>query len=285
MEHHGCWKLLTAALIIAVAARTAAAQTQAPSAQDLANQANNPAAPLSLIQFRDILVPHIEGASGPSNGLQVQPVLPIGPFASFPHVQLVKITLPLAISLPDPVAQKGIGDLQIFDLLTFKTSWGQLGIGPVLVFPTASDTALGSGKYEAGPAGAVMYTGVKNLTAGAVIQNPISYSGAADRDDVNAMLITPTFTFNLNDGWFVGIADYNWTIDWTKGGSVLLPLGLQVGRVVRIGKQPVSLSIEAGGALLRPADSPRPGWIMGFEFSPIFNFHLGPGTKIRARGV
>jgi hypothetical protein len=25
------------------------------------------------------------------------------------------------------------------------------------------------------------------------------------------MLITPTFTLNLEDGWFVGLSDYNWT--------------------------------------------------------------------------
>jgi len=65
------------ALIIIAVARGASVQSQGTgtaSAQDLANQANNPAAPLSLIQFRDLLVPHIEGASGVSNGLQVQPV-------------------------------------------------------------------------------------------------------------------------------------------------------------------------------------------------------------------
>jgi hypothetical protein len=282
------WRpIIVASLIVMAAARGASGQSQAPgtpSSQDLANQANNPAAPLSLIQFRDLFVPHIDGASGVSNGLQVQPVLPIGPFNSFPFVQLVKITFPIIISLPDPVGQQGQGDLQIFDLLTFKQTWGQWGVGPALVFPTASKSALGSGKYEAGPAVAVIYTGVKNLTAGAVVQNPISYAGAPDRDDVNNMLITPTFTFNLSGGWFVGIADYNCIIDWTSGGSVLLPMGVQVGRVVRIGKQPVSMSFEAGGAVMRPADTPKPGWILGFEFSPIFNFHVGPGVKIRGRG-
>ena len=282
------WRSLSVAiLLITVVARGASAQSQGTgtaSAQDLANQANNPAAPLSLIQFRNILVPHIEGANGVSNGLQVQPVLPIGPFNSFPFVQLMKITFPIIISLPDPVGQKGQGDLQVFDLLTFKQKWGQWGVGPVLVFPTASKSALGSGKYEAGPAVAVIYTGVKNLTAGAIVQNPISYAGAADRDDVNTMLITPTFTFNLSGGWFVGMADYNTMIDWTSNGSVLLPIGVQAGRVVRIGKQPVSISIEAGGALVRPAGTPKPGWILGFELSPIFNFHLGPGVKIRGRG-
>ena len=59
---------------------------------------------------------------------------------------------------------------------------------------------------------------------------------------------------------------------------------MQVGKVVRIGKQPMSMSIEAGGAAARPAGTPNPGLILGFEVSPIFNFHLGPGQKVKVRG-
>jgi hypothetical protein len=43
----------------------------------------------------------------------------------------------------------------------------------------------------------LIYTGIKNLTAGAIVQNPVSYAGSPNRPNVNNMLITPTFTFNL----------------------------------------------------------------------------------------
>ena len=69
------------------AQKTAAATAASPSAQDLANQVNNPAAPVTFIQFRDILVPAVPGTNGVANSLQMQPVLPIGPFKSFPLVQ------------------------------------------------------------------------------------------------------------------------------------------------------------------------------------------------------
>jgi hypothetical protein len=59
----------------------------------------------------------------------------------------------------------------------------------------------------------------------------------------------------------------------------MIPIGLQVGKVVRIGNQPISLSIEAGRAVARPSDMPDPGWIFGFEITPIFNFHIGPNEK------
>jgi len=113
------------------------------SSQELANQVNNPAAPVTFIQFRDILLPNPSKTKGAVNALQMQPVLPIGPFHSFPHVQLMKITLPLVISTPGiapPIrwigcgsgtqGVTGLGDLQIFDLVTFKQSWGQVGLRP-----------------------------------------------------------------------------------------------------------------------------------------------------------
>ena len=262
----------------------------APSAQELANQVNNPAAPVTFIQFRDILAPNVPGANGATNSLQMQPVLPIGPFKAFPFVQLVKMTMPLYVAVPgsvDPALQQfganGIGDLQFFDLVTIKQSWGRWGVGPTLVFPTATGNALGAGKWQAGPSVALIYTGIKNLTAGLIVQNPISYAGSPNRPSVNQMIITPTFTFNLKEGWFVGLSDYNFSFNWENGGAGTVPLGVQFGKVVTLGKQPFAMSFEAGGTAVRPAGTVNPGWIFGFEISPIFNFHIGPGEVVKAR--
>ena len=54
------------------------------SAQELANQVNNPAAPVTFVQFRDILIPSFPGFKGALNSLQMQPVLPIGPVSVLP---------------------------------------------------------------------------------------------------------------------------------------------------------------------------------------------------------
>ena len=117
------------------------------------------------------------------------------------------VTLPSGgAAFPEQFGVTGVGDLQLFDLFTFKQSWGRWGFGPALVFPTASANSLGAGKYQAGPSVALIYTGIKNLTAGAIVQNPISYAGSPNRPNVNNMIITPTFTFNLKDGWFVGMS-------------------------------------------------------------------------------
>ncbi len=72
-----------------------------------------------------------------------------------------------------------------------QTVMGQMGFW-ALVFPTANANPLGNGKYQAGPAFALIYTGIKNFTVGAIVQNPISYAGSPNRPNVNNMLITPT---------------------------------------------------------------------------------------------
>jgi hypothetical protein len=260
------------------------------SPEQIANQVNNPAAPVTLIQFRNILIPDTPGANGVVNSLQMQPVVPVGPFKHIPFVQLIKITLPLYVNNPglgnvptQATGESGLGDMQLFDLVSIKQSWGRWGFGPALVLPTATGTSLGAGKWQAGPAVALIYTGVHDLTAGVVVQNPISIAGDRNRPEVNQMLITPTFTFNWSHGWFAGMSDYNWSFNWENGGATTIPLGVQFGKVVRIGRQPVSLSVQAGGTVLRPAGTPKPGLILGFELSPVFNFHLGPKEKVRLR--
>jgi hypothetical protein len=252
------------------------------SAQELANQVNNPAAPVTYFQFRNIVTPWISGTSGAADTLQVQPVIPIGPFDWLRVVQLVKITMPIVASVPGTPRQTGTGDMTLFDLLSFKQSWGRWGVGPVFVFPTASQPALGAGKYQVGPAVGAFYTAIPNLTAGAILQFPISFAGSSDRPPVAQLLVSPTLTYNFPDGWFGGLTDFNWTVD-LRTGDATLPLGLQAGKVVRIGRLPVSVSAEAGRAVVRPPGTPNPGWIVGVTFTPIFNFHIGPGEKIKLR--
>jgi hypothetical protein len=251
------------------------------AASELANQVNNPAAPVTLLQFRNILLPNVTGTDGVTNAFQIQPVIPIHPSHTLPFLQLIKMTLP-SVSLPSPVGESGLGDFQFFDLVSIKESWGRWGFGPALVFPTASEKDLGAGKWQAGPSVAAIFTGIENLTAGAVLQNPISFAGDSSRPAVNNLIITPTFTYNLpgylipgywKHGWFLGLSDYNWTFDWENGGAATIPLGFQLGRVFHIGKQPFSASIEVGGTVKSPADIPSPGLLIGIEFSIILKGH------------
>jgi hypothetical protein len=242
------------------------------AARALANQINNPTAPVTLVQLRDVLAPSVPGFEHPGNVLQLEPVFPVFPSRLLPFEQLVKMTLPFPTT-PNPGSQTGLGDFSLFDVVSISQSWGKWGFGPALVFPTATSTALGQGNWQAGPAVALIYTGIKNLTVGAVAQNPISYAGSPDRPGANALAITPTLTYNLPNGWFAGYSDFNWSFDWKNGGAATIPLGLQAGKIFKVGKVPVSLSLEGAWIPVRPSDTPE--YLVCLELTVIFKTFRG----------
>jgi hypothetical protein len=53
---------------------------------------------------------------------------------------------------------------------------------------------------------------------------------------------------------------------------------------IRLGKLPLSLSVETGGTAVCPTSTPSSGWMLGLELSPIFSFHVGPREKICVGG-
>jgi len=79
-------------------------------------------------------------------------------------------------------------------------------------------------------------------------------SNGSDRDDVSALSLQPFITKHLKGGWYIGTPDtpqtYNFKSDkWTWA------LGGQVGRVMKLGKQPVKLF---GEVLYNPEDDNGP---------------------------
>jgi hypothetical protein len=210
----------------------------------------------------------LPGADGTANLLQLEAILPFKPRGIIPFPTLMKITIPY-VTLPEPVDESNLGSIQIFDQAVFKESWGSWALGISLVFPSAAARDVDEETWQAGPAAAFMYTGVPNLVAGAVFQNPVSV-GAGNRKKSNALIITPTLTYNLPAGWFVGYSYFNWSFDWESDGAATIPLGLQGGRVFNIGRQAFSLSIEAGYNVARPHGTSTPRWMIGFEFTALF---------------
>ena len=69
-----------------------------------------------------------------------------------------------------------------------------------------------------------------------------SFAGDDDRDDVNAMLIQPFVNCNLPDGWYLvssPIITANWEAE-DSDDTWLVPVGGGVGKIFRIGKQPMN---------------------------------------------
>jgi len=139
----------------------------------------------------------------------------------------------VTVTLPGDVT--GFGDVRLVDIAVFNAGHSIIGgLGATLVFPTASATATGQGKWQAGPAAAVAFA-PENWLLGVLAQNPISFAGDRKRADTNALFLQPFATYQLSRGWFIRSQPqmvFNW-----KTGKQVLPLDLGVGRVFKIGRQ------------------------------------------------
>jgi hypothetical protein len=198
------------------------------------------------------------GGSGAAYQLLAQPVIPLPPLRRFPVGQIIRPSIPVIVS-PGPDRVAGLGDITLFDIfLPRRFSWGALGAGPVVVFPSATDDRLGQGKWQVGPAAALIYEAIPHLQLGVIIQNPISVGGDRDRPGVNTLLVQPIAQYNLPDGWYASIGDMTWSFDWENGGKATIPLALQVGRVMPIWGQNWNLALEPFYVVTH--DGPSPSW-------------------------
>jgi hypothetical protein len=122
----------------------------------------------------------------------------------------------------------GLADMTLGDVLVFKKSWGKLGLGVNLGFPTATVPVLGSGKWTAGPSGIIFYNKPKHLMLGLVLSQYFSYAGSPSRPPSNYMTLQPFIDVIFNKGYFIMINPIC-TLDWQKG-DYTVPVALGFGK-------------------------------------------------------
>lgn len=178
--------------------------------------------------------------------LLFQPVLPI-PLTD----NLKLITRPVvpfaSVPLPDGAGEfdrkTGLGDIQLPLLLVPKQGLSlgggsvTYGAGPTFVFPTATSDALGSDRWEAGPALVGVFK-TQKITAGALGQYWWSYAGGNPVTSHGSFLYFGFY--NLPNAWQIGT---NPTITYdheaTSDNKWSVPIGLTVAKTTSIGKVPV----------------------------------------------
>jgi hypothetical protein len=126
----------------------------------------------------------------------------------------------------------------------------------VLQVPTASDATLGSSIWGAGPTAALVYMNGAWVSGG-LVNNVFSMGGYQTRHgggtQYNNFLLQPFANYNFGEGWYVGSSPII-TANWLAAGNKwTLPVGAQIGRVVKIGgKLPVNFLLGAYYNALRP---------------------------------
>lgn len=273
---------LAAGMLAAVQDETPAA-TEPSSATDptttavpesdeaLAKQTQNPVANLISVPFQN----NFTFGTGPGDGvlwvLNIQPVIP---FELSEDWNLITRTIVPVIHQPGLVngasSDNGVGDVQFTAFLSPSKSEGLTwGLGPVLRLPTATRDTLGTEKWSAGPS-AVALVNNGPWVVGGLVQQVWSFAGDSDRRDVSELLIQPFVNYNLPDSWYLSTAPVI-TRNWKARNSDdrwTVPLGGGVGKIVRFGKLPVNLQLQAYYNAVRP--DPIGAWTIRFQIQLLF---------------
>jgi hypothetical protein len=266
------------AILLTCESTVAQQDQQASSTEALQKATQNPVASLISVPLQNNSNFGIGPYERTQNVLNIQPVVPlrvskdwnliirwIAPIISQPapgtanlEVYGIEENTPAYFAAQNVQANasvNGFGDMQPTFFFSpakpHKLIWGA---GPIFVLPTATSKVLGQGKFSIGPSFvALLQPG--HWTIGALINNVWSVAGPSNRSDVNQMLLQYFVNYNLKNGWFISsspILTANWQA--SNGNVWTVPFGGGVGRIMKLGFQPVNISAQFYGNAVHPTN-------------------------------
>jgi hypothetical protein len=234
----------------------------------LAKAAQNPVADMISIPFQSNVFFGAGQKHAPIYNMNIQPVIP---FKLNEEWNLITRTVIPFISQPSQFngmdSSAGFGDINpTFFFSPSKPSKWIWGIGPTLQLPTHTDDELGSDKWCVGPAVVVLRM-QGHWVYGALLNNLWSVGGSGDK--VNKFMIQPIVNYNLPKGWYLTASPII-TADWEaqSGQKWTIPLGGGIGRIIKMGKLPVNISLSAFSNVITPDYGPD--WSLRFQIQLLF---------------
>ena len=255
--------------LVATDEKPAAPESEESKTAALAKAAQNPVANLISFPLQDNTAFGIGPYKRAQNVLNIQPVIPF-------HISekwnlITRTILPVVWQPNDQPRQGwfGFGDLNP-SLFLSPAKPGKLiwGVGPAFVFPTATAEQLGQGKFSLGPSVVVLST-PGHWVIGALINNVWSVAGPHERAVVNQMLLQWFVNYNMKKGWYLSTSPII-TADWRapSGNQAVVPFGGGVGRIMKIGFQPVNITGQFYGNAVHPAGASP--WSMRLQIQFLF---------------
>lgn len=232
----------------------------AQSEEELAKKLSNPVSSLISVPFQSNFDFNLGKDDGFRYTMNVQPVIPISLNTDWNLITrtIVPIAYQDDVVIDGNSTQLGLGDTTQSFFLSPKNSDPVWGVGPVFLWPTATNDSLGSEKWGAGITGLVLKQ-QGPWTYGVLANHIWSYAGDNDRPYISTSFVQPFLAHNTKSGFGLTLqaeTTYDWNAEeWT------IPIGLFASQVFKVGDQ--SMSLAAGPRYY--ADAPDDGADWGFR--------------------
>jgi hypothetical protein len=252
-------------------AETLAAPTAAnagDNAEELAKKLNNPVASLISVPFQF----NLDTGLGPKDAerltLNIQPVIPFSISEDWNLITRTIVPVIYQGSLADGIdSEFGMGDIVQSFFFSPKEPVGGwiLAAGPVALWPTGTNPALRSEQLGFGPT-ALALRQDGGWTFGLLANHIWGVTESDDHPDVNATFLQPFLGYTWPSATTL-TANLESTYDWT-GEQWTVPVNLVVSQVIKIGDQPVQVSL--GGRYYAESPAQGPEWGVRFGFTLLF---------------
>jgi len=234
----------------------APAEQAAASADDLAQQLQNPVA--SLIQVP--IQTNLDFGIGPDDGFRItsniQPVVPIPVNDKWNVISRTILPVIYQSDVTGPgQSEFGLGDtVQSFFFSPKQVGANGIiwGAGPAFLLPTGTRNELTAKKWGAGPTGVVLKQ-AGPVTYGLLVSQIWSVAGSDARGDLSLGLAQPFLSYVTPDMvTYSAGADINY--DWINDQATI-PVNLGINKLIK-GKQPLSIGGGVRYYLEKPAGGP-----------------------------
>ncbi|HEX3857438.1 MAG TPA: transporter [Verrucomicrobiae bacterium] len=244
------------------------ADDEAAREAELVKQTLNPVASLISVPIQN----NWDFGIGPAHAFKytanVQPVIPISLSDDW---NLISRTIVPVIYAQSPVKggedHAGLGDITQSFFFSPKQPVGGwiMGAGPVFLLPGATQEALGSGKWGAGPT-AVLLQQKNGFTYGILANQIWSFAGQEDRATVNAAFVQPFLSYSTKTYTSFGVnteSTRNWETDqWS------VPMNFTITQLLKIKGQPISIQLGYRYYVDGPDGGPK--WGLRFAVTLLF---------------
>lgn len=198
--------------------------------EETLKKANDPMANTKAFNIQNYIVSSMYGTEMQQNQFLLRHSQPFGNV-------LVRATVPLVtISEPEVAPTFGLGDINIFAIYTLPGTGGnKFGIGPAISMPTATSHLTGAGKWQAGLAALAFFAKSHQIQLGALVQWQTSFAGDEDRADISILTSQVFFFWQIGAGYYLRSTGL-WSFNLEDTGNYNVPIGLGLGKVVKVGK-------------------------------------------------